>query len=315
MTLPDRPGLPEDAAGAPVTSSADAGAADPSARPRSLSSDAWHDLRHSAVFWVSASIALVMVLLCLFPQLFSRIDARTALCSLSDSMRPPDADHWFGYDKQGCDVYARVVYGARSSVLVGVFSTLLSGVIALVVGMLAGFYGGWIDAMLARLVDIVLGIPVLLGAIVVAKALSGQDLGIWPVVLAIGLLGWTVPARVIRSSVIAARQQDYVQAARILGAGNGRIMLRHILPNALAPVIVVLMISLGCIIALEATLSFLGVEARDTISWGADIAEAQRWIREASHPLLFPAGFLTLTVLAFIMLGDAVREAFDPRLR
>jgi ABC-type dipeptide/oligopeptide/nickel transport system permease subunit len=291
------------------------GPVEPEPAARSLSSDAWHDLRRSPIFWASAVVVMLMVLLSAVPQLFSRVDARAATCSLTDSMRPPDATHWFGFDKQGCDVYARVVYGARSSVLVGVFSTLLAGVIALVIGMAAGFYGGWIDAVLARVVDVVLGIPLLLGAIVVAKALANQDLGIWPVVLAIGLLGWTTPARVIRSSVIAARQQDYVQAARILGAGNGRLMLRHILPNAVAPMIVVLMISLGAFIALEATLSFLGVGPRNTISWGADIAEAQRWIREASHPLLFPAGFLTATVLAFIMLGDAVREAFDPRLR
>ena len=195
------------------------------------------------------------------------------------------------------------------------FSTVLAGVLALLVGTLAGFYGGWLDAILARFVDIVLGIPLLLGAIVIAKALAGQDLGIWPVVLALGLLGWTTPARIIRSSVIAARQQDYVQAARVLGANNRRLMLRHILPNAIAPTVVVLTIGLGAFIAVEATLSFLGVGPKHTISWGVDIAEAQIWIRDAAFPLLFPAGFLTLTVLAFIMLGDAVREAFDPRLR
>jgi peptide/nickel transport system permease protein/oligopeptide transport system permease protein len=251
----------------------------------------------------------------MFPGLFSSIDARLAPCSLTDSLRAPDGEHWFGFDKQGCDVYSRVIYGARSSVLVGIFSTLIAGIVALTVGMVAGFYGRWVDAILARITDIFLGIPALLGAIVVAKALAGQELGIWPVVLALGLLGWPTPARVIRSSVIAARHQDYVNAARILGAGNLRIMGRHILPNALAPMVVVLTILLGTFIAFEATLSFLGVGPRNTISWGVDIAEAQRWIREASYPLMFPAGFLTATVLAFIMLGDAVREAFDPRLK
>jgi len=230
-------------------------------------------------------------------------------------MRPPDAAHWFGFDKQGCDVYSRVVYGARSSVLVGVFSTVITGVIALSLGLLAGYFGGWVDAVLARLVDVFLGIPVLLGAVVVAKALSGQELGIWPVVIALGFLGWPAAARVVRSSVITARHQDYVLAARVLGASHLRIMLRHILPNSLAPTVVMLTILLGTFIALEATLSFLGVGPRGTVSWGVDIAEAQRWIRQASYPLLFPACFLTATVLAFIMLGDAVREAFDPRLR
>jgi len=283
--------------------------------PRSLAGDAWYDLKRNPVFWIAGMVVLLMTLLAAFPGLFSSIDARTASCALSDSLRPPDASHWFGYDKQGCDVYARVVYGARSSVLVGVFSTLITGLISVTIGLLSGYFGGWVDGLLARAVDIFLGIPVLLGAVVVAKALSGQDLGIWPVVIALGLLGWPPAARVVRSSVITARHQDYVLAARVLGASHLRIMLRHILPNSMAPTVVMLTILLGTFIALEATLSFLGVGPRNTISWGVDIAEAQRWIREATYPLLFPAGFLTATVLAFIMLGDAVREAFDPKLR
>jgi oligopeptide transport system permease protein len=283
--------------------------------PRSLSSDAWHDLRRNPVFWIAGTAALVMIVMAAFPGLFSSVDARTATCSLEFSMRPPSAEHWFGFDKQGCDIYARVIYGARSSVLVGIFSTILAGSVAVVIGMLAGYFGGWVDAILARGVDVVLGIPALLGAIVVSKALASSDLGIWPVVLAIGLLGWPSVARVVRSSVISAKHQDYVNAARVLGAGNSRVLVRHILPNSLAPTVVVLMISLGAFISYEATLSFLGVGPRNVISWGSDIAEAQHWIREASFPLLFPASFLTVTVLAFIMLGDAVREAFDPRLK
>jgi len=284
-------------------------------RTRSLSDDAWHDLRRNPVFWGAGAVAILMILLAAVPQWFSATDARSALCSLTDSLAAPSGAHWFGFDKQGCDIYARVVYGARSSILVGVFSTALAGLIAVAVGLLAGVFGGWIDAVLARLIDVVLGIPLLLGAIVVAKSLATYDAGIGPVVLALGLLGWTTAARIVRSSVIAARDQDYVQAARMLGATNARLMVRHILPNALAPTIVVLTIALGTFIALEATLSFLGVGPKYTISWGADIAEARLWIREAAHPLLFPAGFLTATVLAFIMLGDAIREAFDPRLR
>lgn len=281
----------------------------------SLSADAWHDLKRNAVFWIAAAVVALMLLLAAFPALFSRVDPATAACSLSDSLQGPSAEHWFGFDKQGCDVYSRVVYGARSSVMVGIFSTLIAGVIAIIVGLIAGYRGGWVDAVLARGVDMVLGVPILLGAVVFAKALSGSDLGIWPVVLALGLLGWPAPARVVRSSVIAARHQEYVQAARVLGASHWRIMLRHILPNSLAPVVVVLTILLGQFIAYEATLSFLGVGPRGTISWGVDIAEAQRWYREATLPLIFPAAFLTATVLAFIMLGDAIRDAFDPKLR
>ena len=283
--------------------------------PRSLSSDAWYDLKRNPVFWIAGAIAIVMIVMTMAPQLFSSVDAYAANCSLSDSHRPPNADHWFGFDKQGCDIYSRVIYGARASVLVGVLSTTLTAVLAITVGLLSGYLGGWIDTVLARFVDVVLGIPALLGAIVVAKALANDDLGIWPVVMAIGTLGWPSIARIVRSSVIAAKSQEYVNAARILGAGHTRVVLRHILPNSLAPTVVVLMISLGVFISWEATLSFLGVGPKNVISWGVDIAEAQKWIREASYPLMFPAGFLTLTVLAFIMLGEAVREAFDPRLR
>src|SRR5690606_13782016 len=153
--------------------------------PRSLSRDAWDDLRRSPVFWIAAALVTVMVVIAIFPGWFSSLDARTEPCSLTNSLRPPDAEHWFGFDKQGCDVYSRVIYGARSSVIVGIFSTLITGLVALTFGMLAGFYGGWIDAVLARIIDVVLGIPLLLGAIVTAKALSGEDLGIWPIVLAL----------------------------------------------------------------------------------------------------------------------------------
>lgn len=139
---------------------------------------------------------------------------------------------------------------------------------------------------------------------------------VWPVVGFIVLLGWPQVARIARGSVITVRQNDYVQAARALGAGNGRMLLRHVAPNAVAPVIVVATIALGTYIALEATLSFLGVGLRPpTVSWGIDISNAASQIRNAPHMLLYPAAALSLTVLAFIMLGDAARDALDPKLR
>jgi oligopeptide transport system permease protein len=284
-------------------------------RPRSLASDAWRDLRHRPVFWIAGALVLLLVAMALVPSWFTSVDPRA--CRLGDSLLRPDARHWFGTDVQGCDVYARTVYGARASILVGTLSTLTAGLLAVFVGLAAGFYGGWLDAVLSRLTDIVLGIPLLLAAIVFSRSFSvGADFGIWPVVLVLGALGWTTAARVIRSSVISAKQQDYVTAARMLGASNRRIVLRHVLPNALAPMIVVLTIALGSFIATEATLSFLGAGLKPpTISWGIDISTAQSRFREAPWPLLFPAGFLAATVLAFIMLGDAVREAFDPKLR
>jgi oligopeptide transport system permease protein len=297
--------------GAPV---AGIGAGDTVGKPRSLAGDAWRDLRRSPVFWVAATLVLLFVLMAIVPRIYTATNPNA--CDLSDSQLAPSAHHWFGTDIQGCDVYARTVYGARASILVGVLSTLFAGILALVVGMAAGFYGGWVDAVLARITDIVLGIPLLLAAIVFSRSFGTRNLGIWPVVIVLGVLGWTAGARVVRSSVISAKQQDYVQAARMLGANNRRIMVRHILPNAIAPITVVLTIALGVFISTEATLSFLGAGLRaPTISWGDDISTAQGRFYQAPWPLLFPAGFLAVTVLAFSMLGESVREAFDPRLR
>jgi len=281
-----------------------------------MRSGAWPALRRRPVFWVPVAILVVVVAMAVAPRLFAGADP--ADCTLDRSMAPPSGAAWFGYDFQGCDVFARTVYGTRSSLLVGVLATALAGLIAAGVGMASGYLGGWLDSVLSRLTDIVLGIPLLLAAIVLLHraTASGSGHGIWPVVGTLGILGWTTAARVVRSSVLAARQQDYVQAARMLGAGHGRILVRHIAPNAVAPAVVVLTITLGTFIASEATLSFLGIGLRaPSISWGGDIFAAQARLRQAWWPLIWPSTFLAVTVLAFIMLGDAIRDAFDPRSR
>jgi peptide/nickel transport system permease protein/oligopeptide transport system permease protein len=283
---------------------------------RGLFGDAWHDLRRNPVFWVSVVLMILVLTMAAFPQLFTSADPHS--CQLSRQHDGPSGAAIFGYNFQGCDVFARTVYGARASITVGVLALAIATVLSVLVGMSAGFFGGWIDGLLSRIIDIVLGIPYLLAAIVLARRLTAdrQDPGLAPVVLVLGALGWTQAARVMRASVITAKEQDYVAAARMLGANNLRIMRRHVLPNAVAPMVVVLTIALGGFIAAEATLSFLGVGLRDpAISWGIDIATAQLHVREASLPLLAPAAFLALTVLAFIMLGDAIRDALDPRLR
>ncbi|AXH89061.1 MULTISPECIES: ABC transporter permease [Micromonospora] len=285
-------------------------------RARSLAGDAWRDLRRNPVFWISLLLVVLVAAMAVAPGLFAANDPRD--CVLSRQHAGPSGGAIFGYDFQGCDTFARAVYGARASLLVGAFSALITGVIALVVGMLAGYFGGWVDAVLSRVIDIVLGIPLLLAAIVLLKRVStsGETVRLFAVILVLALLGWTTAARVVRSSVITAREQDYVAAARMLGAGNGRIMWRHILPNALAPAIVVLTIALGSFIAAEATLSFLGIGLKaPTISWGIDIDAGRVHMRESATPLIVPSTFLALTVLAFIMLGDAIRDAFDPKLR
>ncbi len=293
-----------------------AGSGDPAARPRSLAGDAWRDLRRNPIFWISLVLVLAVTAMAAFPGLFTSNDPHD--CTLARQHAGPGGGAPFGYDFQGCDIYARAVFGARASLLVGAFSALVTGIIAITVGMLAGYFGRWIDAALSRVIDVVLGIPLLLAAIVLLKRVGSDSptARISAVIFVLAILGWTTTARVVRSSVITAKEQDYVAAARMLGAGHGRIMWRHILPNSLAPAIVVLTIALGSFIAAEATLSFLGIGLKaPTISWGQDIDTGRIHMREAATPLIVPSAFLALTVLAFIMLGDAIRDAFDPKLR
>ncbi|MEV7938514.1 MULTISPECIES: ABC transporter permease [unclassified Kitasatospora] len=285
---------------------------------RSLWGDAWRDLRRRPIFLISAVLILLLVVMAVFPWAFTDADPRKADL-IHDYLRRPDwtdffGAGWFGYDGQGRSIYARVVYGARASITVGICVTLSVTVLGGLAGMVAGYFGGAVDAVISRITDIFFGLPLLLGALVLLNAFTTRT--VWSVVIALAFLGWTQIARVMRGAVLTVKQSDYVVAGRALGAGTGRLMFRHILPNAIAPVIVVATIALGGYIATEATLSFLGIGLQDpTISWGIDISSAQKVIRTAPYVLFFPAVALSVTVLAFIMLGDAVRDALDPKLR
>jgi oligopeptide transport system permease protein len=246
------------------------------------------------------------------PGLFTRADPRA--CDLSNSLLRPSAGHWFGFDLQGCDYYSKVIHGARVSMTIGIATVAGTTLVAVVLGTLAGFYGGIVDTLIARVTDVWFALPTFLGAVVVLSVLGGKGLAQLTFVLVI--FGWPTMTRLMRSAVLTVRDMEYVTAARALGAGDLRLMWRHILPNALAPVIVYGAIRVGIVIAAEATLSFLGLGLQlPAISWGLMIATAQPRLLSAPHLLLFPGLFLSLTVLAFVLLGDALRDAFDPRLR
>ncbi|MFF8725155.1 ABC transporter permease [Streptomyces sp. NPDC015171] len=288
------------------------GGTGPQGRPRSLWSDAWRDLRRNPVFLLSALVILFLVLIALWPSAIA--PGSPLACDLAKSQDGAGPGAPFGYDGQGCNVYTRTVHGARASVTVGLCATLGVALFGSVLGGLAGYYGGVWDSVLSRVTDIFFAIPVVLGGLVLLSVVTSNT--VWPVIGFMVLLGWPQISRIARGSVITAKQHDYVQAARALGASDSRILLRHIAPNAVAPVIVVATIALGTYIALEATLSYLGVGLRPpSVSWGIDISAASPYVRNAPHALLWPSGALAVTVLAFIMLGDAVRDALDPKLR
>jgi ABC-type dipeptide/oligopeptide/nickel transport system permease subunit len=281
-------------------------------RQASLWGDAVRELVRSPLFVAAAVIALVVIVMAIVPSLFTSADPRS--CSLSNSLVRPSADAWFGYDLQGCDYYARTIYGARASIAIGFLASATAAVIGIVLGSLAGYYGGWLDAVLARLADVVFAIPIILGGIVILSALGSR--GVWQVALVLFVLAWPTSMRLMRSQVLSIKQQDYVQAARALGAGDFRIIVRHILPNGIAPVVVYATIFVGVVIGAEATLSFLGVGLQlPAVSWGLMLSVAQNRILQAPHLLLFPGLFLSLTVLAFLVMGDQLRDALDPKLR
>ncbi|MET7331554.1 ABC transporter permease [Nonomuraea sp. NPDC005650] len=286
-------------------------------KPASLWTDAWYDLRRRPMFIVSVIIILILLVMSFWPSLFSSIDPYNArTCDLSTARQPPSAGHLFGKDSLGCDVFARTIYGARNSIVIGVLTTIITSLIGGLLGLVAGFRSGVVDTVSSRLTEIFFAIPPILGALLIAATFRGRANSIMLVILALAVLGWPMTFRIMRAAVITAKNQDFVVAARALGAGAGRIMFRHLLPNSLAPVIVVATINLGGFIAAEAALSFLGVGVQSPdISWGLMIADARNRFLEAPLPLVFPAVFLSITVLAFIMMGDAVRDALDPKLR
>jgi oligopeptide transport system permease protein len=317
MSEPDIVQAAESVGAGSVTTSAPGGApVSVVVADRTLSGDAWDTLRSSWVFWLSLVAIVFFVVVAIAPGLFAHTDP--SFCQASLARAKPSSSAWFGHDVQGCDVYSRTVYGARASIVVGTISTLMALVLGAGIGVYAGFYGGLVDSILSRITDIFIGIPILLGAIIILTSIptppTSNFLNILKVSLAIAVLGWTSTARVARSSVIQVKQADYVNAARALGASRGWIIRKHIVPNAAAPVIVITTLSLGGYIGAEATLSYLGIGLQPpVISWGIAISDAAPYVRSTPHMLFFPAFFLSLTVLAFIALGDKVREALDPK--
>ncbi|BCZ22466.1 ABC transporter permease [Mycobacterium senriense] len=274
--------------------------------------ETWRKLHRRPKFVVAAVLILLILLVALFPGLFTHADPGYA--DPGQSLRSPSAAHWFGTDLQGHDIYARTIYGARASVTVGLGATLLVFVVGGVLGAFAGFYGGWLDAVISRVTDIFFGLPLLLAAIVLMQVLHHRT--VWTVIAILALFGWPQIARIARGAVLEVRGSDYVLAAKALGMSRFQTLLRHALPNAVGPVIAMSTIALGAFIVTEATLSYLGVGLpTSVVSWGGDINLAQTRLRAGSPILFYPAGALAMTVLAFMMMGDALRDALDPASR
>jgi peptide/nickel transport system permease protein len=261
---------------------------------------------------IGAVIMAVFVFAALFADLISRYDPLAVNAAMS--LAPPSAAHWLGADSFGRDVYARIVYGARISLAVGIGSTLLGSALGVVIGLASGYLLGWVDLVTQRVIDILQALPLLVLALVMAAAL-GPSLETTIVAIAIPLVPYV--ARVIRANTLALRELPFVEASKTIGMSELRIAVRHVLPNTLAPLIVLATAQLGSAILTEASLSFLGLGIPEPHpSWGRMLSESSaEYVRTAPWLVIFPGLAISLVVFGTNLLGDAVRDILDPRQR
>ncbi|MCU1477288.1 MAG: transporter permease [Subtercola sp.] len=283
-------------------------------KPSNLWIDAWRDARRRPIFWISGALILLVCVVALFPWLFTNVPPNND-CQLINSNGGPTSGHILGFTKQGCDVYSRIINGTSTSLAVGIIVIVLTTFLGIIFGAFAGFYGGATDAFLSRIGDIFFSIPYILAAVVIMSVLVNYR-SVWTISLAIGLFAWPATARVLRAEILRVKNSDFVMASEALGVSSLRILLRHVLPNSIAPVIAITTISLAAAIVAEATLSFLGVGLGSSImSWGNDINQAQRDLRTNPQTLIYPSLALSITVFAFILMGEVIRDALDPKAR
>lgn len=272
---------------------------------------AWLQLRRNKAALVGLGIVAVLILAAIFAPFLAPYNPY--IVSLGDRLQPPGGAHVLGTDELGRDILSRLIYGARIALYVGIVTVALSGVIGISAGLVAGYLGGYWDAVIMRLVDVFLAFPVIILAIAIV-AVRGP--GLTNVLLALALVYWTSYARVARGTVLLLREEEYTWAARALGASPVRIMLRHLLPNAVAPMVVLASLGMGNAILAEAALSFLGLGIQPPeASWGSMLNFGMGYLREASFLSTFPGAAIFVAVLGFNLLGDGLRDALDPRMR
>ncbi len=279
--------------------------------PRSLTAMIWLRLRRDPRALLGIAVVVLLVLAALAAPMIARHDP--IRIDLVRQLEPPSATNWLGTDVQGRDVWSRLVFGARISLAVGLISQGIALALGLTMGLLAGYYGRWVDELIMRLADVTLAFPTLLLLIAMVAALQPS---LMVVFVTIGVVGWAGMARLVRGQVLVVRQLEFVQAARALGARDRRIIGRHVLPSVLAPVVIAATLGMAGAIMAEAALSFLGLGVQPPApSWGAMIADARdlAQLRNAPWTSVFPGLAIGATVLGFNLLGDALRDALDPR--
>ncbi len=277
----------------------------------SLYKDALKRFRRNIMAIFGLTIVILLIIIAIFAPLIAPYDPNIRI--KEDSSLEPGWTHLFGTDLLGRDIFSRIIYGSRISIVVGIAAVGISLIIGLFFGALAGYFGRWPDTVIMRVGDIFFAFPYILGAIAIMTILGS---GIVNVFMAIGILGWASFARIFRGSILSIKNKPYIEAARALGASNYRIITRHIFPNAMAPIIVYSTMNIGTAIIVEAAMSFLGIGIKPpTPSWGKMLSESLDYIYTAPWMMLFPGLAIIITVLGFVLLGDGLRDAFDPRMK
>ena len=283
----------------------------PKRKSRGLFRDAWRRLLSGTTGRIGLVVVTLMVLVSVLAPIVAPYDPYTD-SNLSDSKQAPSREYPLGTDRLGRSILKRIVYGANVSLRVGVLSVLISAGVGTILGLLAGYFGGWVDSVIMRLMDIVLAFPGMLLAIAIVAV---RGIGLTNTMIAISVVGVAGPSRVVRSMVLSIRERDYIQASHAVGVKNLRIIVRHIFPNTLSPLIVQMTMGIGGSILMAAALGFLGLGAvPPTPEWGSMIGDGIPFLRQAPWMVFFPGIAIMISVLGFNLLGDGLRDALDPQM-
>ncbi|MDR7074651.1 ABC transporter permease [Fictibacillus barbaricus] len=273
--------------------------------------DAWRSFKKNKIALVGLSIVAMFILIAILAPLLAPYNYSDV--ELGDKHIAPNAAHWFGTDEFGRDILSRIIYGARISLWVGFFSVAGSVMVGSLLGILAGFYGKWVDGIISRIFDILLAFPSILLAIAVVSVLGPS---LKNALIAIAIINVPTFGRLLRSRVLSVKEEEYITAAKAIGMSDTRILVHHILPNSLAPIIVQGTLAIATAIIEAAALGFLGMGAQPpTPEWGKMLADSKDYILQAPWTVLFPGLAIMLTVLGFNLMGDGLRDALDPRMK
>lgn len=282
-------------------------------KKRSQWMEVWRRLKKDKMAMLGLGILIVLILLAVFANQIADYDEVAIKQNTSVRLQGPSKDHWLGTDDLGRDIFARLIHGARISLMVGIVAVGIAVIIGGTLGAVAGFYGGRVDNIIMRAMDVFLAIPSILLAIAIVSALGGSLMNL---MIAIGISSIPQYARIIRASVLMVKDQEFIEAARAVGAKDSRIIIKHIIPNALAPVIVQGTLGVASAILSTAGLSFIGLGVpKPQPEWGAMLADGRSFLRQAPHITTFPGLAIMITILALNLLGDGLRDALDPRLK